>query len=87
MRHDIELFQRYSEHSVSCLFLLLKGNRKVESIVTKDHPLWTSISLLIAAVIAVLAFVRGNWMLLLLFVVFAVWGLWAFVTLGLPVLR
>lgn len=54
---------------------------------TKNHPLWTSISLLIAAVIAVLAFVRGNWMLLLLFVVFAVWGLWAFVTLGLPVLR
>lgn len=54
---------------------------------TKNHPLWTSISLLIAAVIAVLAFIRGNWMIPLLIAVFAVWGLWAFIAFGLPALR
>lgn len=53
----------------------------------KNNPLWASVSLLIAAVIAVLAFIRGNWMIPLLVAVFAVWGLWVFVALGLPVLR
>lgn len=49
--------------------------------------LWSSISVLIAAVIAVLAFIRGFWQFWLLLAVFAVWGIWAFLTFLLPVLR
>ena len=38
--------------------------------------LWGSISILIGAVIAVLALVRGKWQLPLLISCFALWGLW-----------
>lgn len=38
--------------------------------------LWSSISILIGAVIAVLALVRGKWEIPLLLAVFALWGLW-----------
>ena len=53
----------------------------------KKSPLWDGLPPLIVAVIAVLAFVRGNWQLILLAGVFAVWGLWALKTMGIPVLR
>ena len=53
----------------------------------KKSPLWDGLPHLIVAVIAVLAFVRGNWQLILLAGVFAVWGLWALKTMGIPVLR
>lgn len=46
--------------------------------------IWGSISLLIGAVIAVLALVRGEWQLWLLLAVFAVWGLWLVFTVLLP---
>lgn len=46
--------------------------------------IWGSISLLIGAVIAVLALVRGMWQLWLLLAVFAVWGLWLVLTVLLP---
>lgn len=46
--------------------------------------LWSSISLLIGAVIAVLALVRGIWQLPLLIACFAVWGLWLVFALLLP---
>ena len=52
----------------------------------KKSPLWDGLPHLIVAVIAVLAFVRGNWQLILLAGVFAVWGLWALKTMGIPVL-
>lgn len=43
-----------------------------------------SLSLLIGAVIAVLALARGTWQLWLLLAVFAVWGLWLLLTILLP---
>ncbi|MDY3690985.1 MAG: hypothetical protein SO072_03335 [Dysosmobacter sp.] len=46
--------------------------------------IWGSISLLIGAVIAVLALVRGAWQFWLLLAVFAVWGLWLVLTILLP---
>ena len=52
-----------------------------------DHgnsALWGSISALITAVIAVLAFVRGSWEIPLLLAVFALWGLWVVLKLLLP---
>ena len=42
----------------------------------KNAPLWSSISILIAAVIAVVAFTRGTLSTALLILVFALWGLW-----------
>ena len=53
----------------------------------KKSPLWDGLPHLIVAVIAVLAFVRGNLQLILLAGVFAVWGLWALKTMDIPVLR
>ncbi len=53
----------------------------------QKNPLWGSISTLIAAVIAILAFVRGKWEIPLLVSVFILWGAWAFFTLLLPNLR
>lgn len=49
--------------------------------------LWSSISLLIGAVIAVLAFARGLWQLPLLILCFAVWGSWLIFGLLLPAWR
>jgi len=49
--------------------------------------MWASLPVLIVAVIAVMAFVRGKWLTPLLLAVFAVWGLWVFVTMGIPALR
>lgn len=46
--------------------------------------LWSSISFLIGAVIAVLALIRGRWQLPLLIVCFAVWGLWLIFVLLFP---
>lgn len=51
------------------------------------NPLWASIPVLIVAVIAVLALVCGKWLMPLLAGIFAVWGLWVFVTMGIPALR
>ena len=50
-------------------------------------PLWGSISLLIVAVIAVMAFVRGKWELPLLVSIFALWALWAVWQFLIPVMR
>ena len=49
--------------------------------------LWSSISILIGAVIAVLALVRGKWEIPLLLAVFALWGLWVVVRLLIPAWR
>ncbi len=46
--------------------------------------LWGSISILIGAVIAVLALVRGKWQLSLLLVCFGLWGLWLLFVLLFP---
>ena len=48
----------------------------------EKNPLWDKLPVLIGAVIAVLAFVRGNWTLPLLLLVFGVWGLWAALSMG-----
>lgn len=53
----------------------------------QKNPMWASISFLVVAVLAIMAFVRGNWMIPLLIGAFAIWGLWAFMALGVPVLR
>lgn len=53
----------------------------------KENALLSSISILIGAVIAILALVRGKWQTGLLVTVFAVWGLWAALTLFLPRIR
>ncbi len=46
--------------------------------------IWGSLSLLIGAVIAVLALARGAWQLWLLLALFTVWGLWLALTVLLP---
>lgn len=46
--------------------------------------LWSSISFLIGAVIAVLALVRGKWQLPLLISCFGIWGLWLIFVLLIP---
>ena len=53
----------------------------------QKNPMWASTSILVAAVLAIIAFVRGNWQIPLLVGVFAIWGLRIFMILGLPALR
>lgn len=53
----------------------------------KESPLWSSISLLIGIVIAILALVRGRILLPLLLAVFALWLLWWLLTQALPLWR
>lgn len=53
----------------------------------QKNPMWASTSILVAAVLAVVAFVRGNWQIPLLVGAFAIWGLRVFMILGLPALR
>lgn len=52
-----------------------------------NSPLWGSVSILIGVVIAILALVRGKWLLPLLITVFAAWGLWLVFRVVLPVQR
>ena len=52
-----------------------------------NSPLWGSVSILIGVVIAILALVRGDWLLPLLIAAFAVWGLWLVLRVVLPVQR
>ena len=63
------------------------NERKVELQVKQKNPMWASTSILVAAVLAVVAFVRGNWQIPLLVGAFAIWGLRVFMILGLPALR
>lgn len=42
----------------------------------RSSPLWGSVSVLIGVVIAILALVRGAWLVPLLLLVFTAWGLW-----------
>lgn len=49
--------------------------------------LWGSISILIGAVIAILALVRGPWLTPLLAAVFVLWGLWAILAQLVPLWR
>lgn len=53
----------------------------------ENKALCGSISILIGAVIAVLALLRGIWQTGLLIAVFSIWGLWVIVILLLPLLR
>ena len=64
-----------------------KKYRKVESQVKQKNPMWVSTSFLVAAVLAIIAFVRSNWQIPLLVGAFAIWGLRVFMILGLPALR
>ncbi len=63
------------------------NERKVELQVKQKNPMWASTSILVAAVLAGVAFVRGNWQIPLLVGAFAIWGLRVFMILGLPALR
>jgi len=42
----------------------------------RSSPLWGSVSVLIGVVIAILALVRGAWLVPLLLLAFTAWGLW-----------
>ena len=53
----------------------------------KESPFWSSISLLIGIVIAILALIRGRMLLPLLLAVFALWLLWWLLTQALPLWR
>lgn len=53
----------------------------------QKNPMWASVSALVVAVLAIIAFVRGDWEIPLLIGAFAIWGLWVFMTLGIPALR
>lgn len=52
-----------------------------------DKALWGSISILIGAVIAIMALIRGAWQIWLLLGVFALWGIWVTAVLLLPLMR
>lgn len=52
-----------------------------------DKALWGSISILVGAVIAILALVRGSWQVLLLLGVFTLWGLWVVTVLLKPYMQ
>lgn len=82
------MYQRYSEQLVWRLFILPETyQRKVEKDMNQKNPLWSSVSILVVAVLIVTAFVRGDWAVPLLIVPFVVWGLWAFWTQLFPGLR
>lgn len=83
------MFQRHSELVYRASFFIFrpKKQRKVESQVKQNNPMWASTSILVAAVLAITAFVRDSWQVPLLVGVFAIWGLWVFMALGLPALR
>lgn len=82
------MFQRYSEHMYRASFFISpKKQRKVESQVKQKNPMWTSTSILVGAVLAIIAFVRGDWQIPLLIGAFAIWGMRVFLILGLPTLR
>ena len=53
----------------------------------KKTSLWSGVSVLIVAVLAVMAFIRGNAQIWLLGVAFAVWAVWAAVKFLLPYLK
>lgn len=53
----------------------------------EQHPLWNSVSCLVVAVLAIVAFVRGAWELPLLAAAFIGWGAWVLWTQVLPALR
>ena len=53
----------------------------------KESPFWSSISLLIGIVIAILALVRGRMLLPLLLAVFVLWLLWWLLSPALPLWR
>lgn len=52
-----------------------------------EKSLWTSVSILIGAVIAVLAFVRGDILIWLLLGIFTLWGIWVVGFLLLPLIK
>lgn len=52
-----------------------------------EKSLWSSVSILIGAVIAVLAFVRGNAQIWLLLGIFALWGAWVVGFLLMPMIK
>ncbi len=52
-----------------------------------EKTLWASVSVLIAAVVAILAFVRGNAQLWFLLGAFALWGWWVTMVMLLPYIR
>lgn len=53
----------------------------------QKNPMWASTSFLVAALLAIIAFVRGDWQIPLLVGAFAIWGLRVFMILGIPALR
>ena len=52
-----------------------------------DKALWGSISILVGAVIAILALIRGAWQTWLLIGVFFLWGLWIIAVLLRPCMQ
>lgn len=52
-----------------------------------DKALWGSISILVGAVIAILALIRGTWQTWLLIGVFTLWGLWVVAVLLRPYMQ
>ena len=57
-------------------FLLSDELERWFKMMKRSNPLWGSISVLIGVVIAILALVRGAWLVPLLLLVFSAWGLW-----------
>lgn len=53
----------------------------------KTSLLWSGVSVLIAAVLTVLAFIRGDLQIWLLAGAFAAWGVWAIVYFLVPYLK
>lgn len=52
-----------------------------------EKALWGSISILVGAVIAILALIRGTWQIWLLIGVFTLWGLWVVAVLLRPYMQ
>lgn len=69
------------------LFLFLGKNSERMKRMNKKANLWTGVSVLVTAVLAVMAFVRGDWQLWLLIGIFSAWAVWAAVYFLIPYLK
>lgn len=66
------------------LFCFQQKNVKVANKMKQNKTIWGSVGLLTGVVVAILALVRGAWLLPLLIATFAVWGLWLIFALVSP---
>jgi hypothetical protein len=79
------VFSKDKENTDSSSFFYFHGKNQERVVrMKKKHSLWSGVSLLIVAVLAVMAFIRSDAQVWLLAAVFAVWAVWAILVFVLP---